>query len=215
VSLKLVSDYKKNEVNEVSFYQSAVSYLQVYLIFIGFSITAWLASFLSNNYFHYSIPAVKYDTVWIGVSLFTYVIGYYSLRHPRIFRFEIENKKTSSQRLGTKECALITEKLNRELVEHKIFLDPKLTLSDLAISIEVSANDLSWYLNNEIKISFYDLINQHRIDAFIKKVKDGDNRSYTLLALALDAGFNSKSTFNKVFKAEMNDTPSNFVKNLM
>ena len=99
------------------------------------------------------------------------------------------------------------------LNEH-IYLDSKLTLKTLSEKLETSTNNLSWLLNSVYNCTFYEYINRSRIKAFISKIENGDHKEYTVLALSIDSGFNSKSTFNKAFKAEMNDTPSNYIKKI-
>jgi len=77
-----------------------------------------------------------------------------------------------------------------------------------------STNDLSWLLNNVYQSNFYDYINQHRIAAFLEKIKEKEHKRHTLLFLSMEVGFNSKSTFNKAFKTILQDTPSNYIKKI-
>ena len=67
-------------------------------------------------------------------------------------------------------------------------------------------------LNNTYQTTFYDFINGYRVMEFVKKVVNEEHIQHTILALSMDVGFNSKSTFNKAFKSKMNETPSNFIK---
>ena len=60
--------------------------------------------------------------------------------------------------------------------------------------------------------TFYDFINHYRVKEFVKKVENQEHLKHTILALSMDVGFNSKSTFNKAFKDTMQDTPSNYIK---
>jgi AraC-like DNA-binding protein len=67
-------------------------------------------------------------------------------------------------------------------------------------------------LNNVYKTTIYEFINNFRIKEFVKNIADNKHLNHTILALSMDVGFNSKSTFNKAFKTVMKDTPSNFIK---
>lgn len=100
------------------------------------------------------------------------------------------------------------------MINEKVYFNHKLTLVDLAKRLNTSTNNVSWLLNNIHKCTFYDYINTYRVKAFVEKIHNGEHHHHTLLALSMDSGFNSKSTFNKAFKAVINDTPSNYIKKL-
>ncbi|HRG21146.1 MAG TPA: helix-turn-helix domain-containing protein [Saprospiraceae bacterium] len=65
--------------------------------------------------------------------------------------------------------------------------------------------------NQDLDKNFNDFVNQYRIDEFLRKIKDPQNSHLTLLAVALDSGFNSKSTFNRAFKKMMGTSPREFL----
>jgi AraC-like DNA-binding protein len=69
-------------------------------------------------------------------------------------------------------------------------------------------------LNKGVDSNFNQYINKFRIEAFKEKIKEGQNKTYTLTSIAYECGFNSKSTFNRVFKSTCGVTPSEFVKSL-
>jgi len=84
----------------------------------------------------------------------------------------------------------------------------------LAKSLNISANNLSQVINSQKKKNFFDFVNTYRIEAIIEKLKNSENKKYTLLSLAYEVGFNSKSTFNASFKKLMGKTPSDYLKTL-
>ena len=92
------------------------------------------------------------------------------------------------------------------------YLNPKLTLTELAESLKISPNHLSQIINQNEQVNFHDFVNKYRVEEFIQKVQN--NKSYSLLAHALDSGFNSKSTFNSVFKKLKSVTPSQYIADL-
>ena len=73
---------------------------------------------------------------------------------------------------------------------------------------------LSLKINQNCEKNFYDLINSYRIQEFKEKAQSVDLNSYSILGLAYDCGFNSKSTFNSVFKKNTQKTPSQYIKEL-
>jgi AraC-like DNA-binding protein len=108
----------------------------------------------------------------------------------------------------------IAEGLHRLMTEEKIFIDSNLSLDILASELNIHPNYLSQYINQELKLSFYDYINLYRISEFKRIIRHPSNSNYNLLALALDCGFNSKSSFNRNFKKATGNTPSEYIRNI-
>jgi len=98
--------------------------------------------------------------------------------------------------------------------EHKPFLEPNLSISQLAQGMKLSTPDLSHIINNGFSVNFSDYINQYRVDAFNQRLVAGDHEQFSFLAIALECGFNSKATFNRVYKKLMGVSPSEYVRNL-
>ena len=95
-----------------------------------------------------------------------------------------------------------------------VYLIPELCLALLADYLRTSSNNLFWYLNNVENKTFYKFINEYRVNAFLNKAENNEHHSKTLLAMAFEVGFNTKSTFNKSFRSIINDTPTNYIKNM-
>jgi len=213
-SFLLVKRYPNKEEKVLSFHQGVTKYLQFLLGTLGLFIVLWLFSFLSINFLQRPIPYLNYVTMWISTPLFIYVIGYFSLRQPAIFRIPLEPvPKSENSRLKPDEIQKLQKRLRYFIEEEHIYLQPDLSLKALADRLNTSSNNLSWLLNQVYQASFYDYINEHRIKAFLKKIDAGAHTNHTLLGLAMDVGFNSKSTFNRVFKSKMGTTPKTFLKN--
>lgn len=106
------------------------------------------------------------------------------------------------------------DEMKSELIEHmerhKPFLDPELTLVSLAYQLGVSRNRLSQVINTAIGDNFYHFINQYRVEEVKKLMAQEDSKKYTIISLANDAGFRSKSSFNAIFKKMTGLTPSEY-----
>jgi len=113
-------------------------------------------------------------------------------------------------RSGMTEAAscLIGERLARWAAQERGYLDPEIKLSDLAGCIGTSPQLVSQYLNDVLGLSFFDYINALRVAEIQKMMRDRANDTRTLLDLAFDAGFSSKSTFNTSFKKISGLAPS-------
>lgn len=98
------------------------------------------------------------------------------------------------------------------LENEELFLNPNLSLKYLAGKMDLHPNKLSWLLNEQLGQNFNEYINSFRLEAFKQKATDAANSHLTILALAYDSGFNSKSVFNSFFKKVEGMTPRAWVK---
>ena len=104
----------------------------------------------------------------------------------------------------------LSERLLAHMESSKPYLDPELTLVDLARQLEISRNQLSQVINAGVGDNFYNFINKFRVEEVKRLINHDSSRQYTILALASDAGFNSKSSFNSIFKKATGLTPSEY-----
>lgn len=108
------------------------------------------------------------------------------------------------------EILALKTKLQSVLIEEKPYLNEELTLSNLAALIPTTGKKLSALLNHHLHISFYDLINQYRVAEVKAKMANPKFSHYTLLAISFDCGFKSKTSFNRIFKKETGQSPSQY-----
>ncbi|MDC8004207.1 helix-turn-helix transcriptional regulator [Aureisphaera galaxeae] len=92
-----------------------------------------------------------------------------------------------------------------------IHKNPNLTLSDVANLLNTNRNIISKAINQEFDMNFNDFVNKKRAEAVIKMLQEGAHTSNTLLGIALDCGFNSKTTFNRAFKKHTTLTPKQYI----
>ncbi len=160
----------------------------------------------------------KFENFRLSVSLIfsiaIFFISYKGLKQ----RVISENGKKSHTDLESEEQndknSEKMESLKVELLKYmeknKPYLNPDLTLTGLAKDFGISRNNLSYLINNTLEDSFYNFINSYRIEEFKKLVNAPSGKSLTLIALAYEAGFNSKSSFNNIFKKITGLTPSEY-----
>jgi len=106
------------------------------------------------------------------------------------------------------------EMLSTYMQTEKPYLDPDLNLIELAKSIKMTRAQLSEVINTEFNKNFNDYINEQRVDAVKEMLKAGKHKELSLLGIAYDCGFNSKATFNRVFKKWTGFSPSQYLKQL-
>jgi AraC-like DNA-binding protein len=94
--------------------------------------------------------------------------------------------------------------------EEQVFLDPELRLVGLSNQLSVHKNELSAHFS-ERDTNFRTYINNYRLDYFLSLLKEGKHQQMTLLALAFDSGFNSKPSFNRLFKEKVGMSPTEYL----
>ncbi len=117
---------------------------------------------------------------------------------------------TSKNGLTETELDLWKTKLSKLMQTQKPYLQPDLTLSDLAGLLKTNTSVVSQVINTGFSKNFNDFINGFRVDDYLEKVATPQYKHLTLLAVAFECGFNSKTTFNRAFKKIKGKAPSDF-----
>ena len=136
-----------------------------------------------------------------------------------VIRVDFENnaadkKKYIKSGLSPAGAAELHQKLTRLMETEKTFSESELTLTGLAKKLGTHPNYLSQVINEKEGKNFYDYINTLRTDEFKRLIANPGNQKFTLLSLAFECGFNSKSSFNKYFKKMTGQSPSEYVQQL-
>jgi AraC-like DNA-binding protein len=207
--LHLLNEHKKNIENRFSEIEK-INLIWLRFLIYGFGFI-WIAVFTQNDFLIFSL-----------VTLFVILLGYFGIKQMGIFSqknimsdidlsFESEKEKYEDTKVIKPELLEVHTLLIDFVTKEKPYLNPELTLPELAKLIGVHTNILSSVINTIESKSFYDLINQKRIEEFKQKVILPENQKYTLLTLAYDCGFNSKTAFYRNFKNLTGQSPSQYL----
>ncbi|HZY79137.1 MAG TPA: helix-turn-helix domain-containing protein, partial [Cyclobacteriaceae bacterium] len=148
-------------------------------------------------------------TYTLACSFLLYGITGYSLLNPS---GAIESRKKIRKPLDNMNVSAYWEKLQQLMEQQKIFVRPEIKLQEVAQMIGLNAHQLSQLINERSGKNFSDYINHYRVEEFKARVKDSENDQLTLVGLALEIGFNSKTSFNNTFKKFTGVTPSEWKK---
>ena len=121
-------------------------------------------------------------------------------------------KKYKQALLDTKEIKKYSKELEQIMLDYKLYLNPDLSLKDLASYLELPANYVSQLLNLGFQKNFSEYVNTYRINEFKHRMLQEENKGLTIMAVAYDSGFNSKTVFNTFFKKIEGTTPKSFLK---
>lgn len=164
---------------------------------------------------------------YCSFALFIYLLGYFGYKQGNIFAHrpglvvdkaneaisQAIRKKTAKRQEESKnenQDKKFIRVLDEYMRNEKPYLNSTLSLYQLARQLNVSSHYLSHILNSRVRKNFYEFVNHYRIDEVKKRIVSNHNSKYTILAIALDCGFNSKATFNRTFKDYTGYTPSQF-----
>jgi AraC-like DNA-binding protein len=103
------------------------------------------------------------------------------------------------------------EKIEKMMLVDKMYENPELVISDLSSQLATHSKKVSQVINQGFNMNFNDYVNHHRISALIRKIEEGEHTIQTLLSLAFECGFNSKSTFNRAFKRHTSVSPKEYI----
>lgn len=146
-------------------------------------------------------------------------LGYHGIYQSKILlpHFLIEDltikkgkKENYLSNTSSKELQALKTSLEKVLINDKVYLDENLTLSKLAELTSTTDKKLSTFLNQHLDITFYDLINAYRVESVKEKLHSDEYTHMTLLGIAYESGFNSKTSFNRIFKKQTGLSPSEY-----
>ncbi|MGB5691432.1 MAG: AraC family transcriptional regulator [Flavobacteriaceae bacterium] len=141
---------------------------------------------------------------YAGILYWLSISGFKQAQTYRIINLEETNEQNYD---GHSE---VIQKLNSVIETNKLYRNPRLSLSDLSKVVNISERVISNAINQELGKNFFQLINEYRVEEMKKGLKDPNNDHLKILSLAFDAGFNSKSSFNRVFKSYTGQTPKEY-----
>jgi AraC-like DNA-binding protein len=166
--------------------------------------------------------------IYISVTIAVFFLGFFGIRQQAIYRHVQgikEKKKVKKIRnpinndalykhsgLKKADSELYLKELLNYMENEKPYLNNRLGLKDVAEYLNISVHHLSQVINEQLGKNFFDFVNDYRVKEVKSLLRNPKYKQFTLLAIAYDSGFNSKSSFNSVFKKITGLTPSNYIK---
>jgi len=150
----------------------------------------------------------------LGITYLTYWIGIEGLRRTGLMIFQVkeslENNSKTYDNIQDHKIKGHIASIRQLMTMDRLFLNENLSLRDLSARLAIDLNLQSYILNTHLEKSFYEFINLYRVEEVKYKLGQSKYKNYTLLAIALESGFNSKTSFNRVFKQMTGMTPSQY-----
>lgn len=124
----------------------------------------------------------------------------------------LSHEKYRTANIPASELKQLKKQLEHMMEDERLYLQSELKLSDIANRLNTSPYTLSYLFNQYMDTSFYDYINNYRVETFKQYVKRGESEKYTLDTLATRCGYNSRASFFRNFKKATGMTPNEYIK---
>ncbi len=225
VSLILVRTHEKkikdnfSNIEKISLSQAK----RILYLFLVVLVVALISFFLGYR-FSYSF-SVSNNIIGFFVGILIYALAYSTWKTNSIVTKEMVDEKllkakevqNDAKSKGRTIFILSDDKLNKfktrlekAIKEEKLFTENELSLAELSKKIDIQPYQLSELISRVYGESFFDFINRYRIEEIKLRLQDSNSDSFSLLGIAMDCGFNSKSSFNTAFKKFTGQTPSEY-----
>ena len=195
------------------------------LLIIGFAVI-WVVSMFFGNLIIYIVVAIFVLLIAIfGINQLT-IFNSSNLDTNNLKEIEFKDSPSSNKKQNNKPDSTLEKyaksglsedmaseiytKLKDVMKDSSFYKNEELTLAELSKRLKTHPNHLSQVINEMEGKNFYNYINSLRINEFIKLAQLPENKKYTMISLAYDCGFSTKSTFNKHFKLNTGKTPTEF-----
>lgn len=215
-AIQILKNYKTSLISEFSSIDKLqLNWLRGFLI--SFLILSSIFLIITFLLLIDAYPVLDYDQYYFGVTfILIYSASYKALNQPEILHHSIEttSKKEATSKPQSTELTQLANDLKNHMTENKPHLKGELTATELSSELDISRHKLSQILSDELQTNFYDFVNSYRIEEFKNRISSPSYDHLTLLAIAFDSGFNSKTSFNTIFKKACGKTPSQYKKSI-
>jgi len=224
--LRLILKHRKNVPLYFSNYshKNTLTWLIFVLSLFLVLIVASFTIFYIENVLGFGI--IKYSTLSFNLTVFTFVMIYFGMNQSAIYSkipIQYENKRKTENSidpgakyigsaLSNEQIEDLSKTIIDYLKEDKPYLNPDYNLEMMADDLNISKHKLSQIINSGQQKNFYKFINEFRVKEVKGRLSDPAYQHYSILGIAMDCGFNSKTSFNRIFKEETGQTPTEFMR---
>lgn len=237
-SLIILNKYNREVVNFQS--NIDVKVLRGFRLGVILSLISWSIGIIATHLemFNYSLGIDLFIFVYLTVVIIIYVLSILAIRSPEVYKLSNEDvagvttlndgqdaisirklHEGTDQLSGSVMDILVEDdelvkQINAQLTsvmqKEKPYLNPDLSLQELANSLDISRHQLSAVINQKRQMNFYEFVNTYRVEEVKALMADIANKNEKVINLAYDAGFNSNASFYRIFKQITDLTPTKY-----
>ena len=213
-SFRLFKSFQQDLNGEVS-YSVQTQFFYRFLMTIGACLTIWLVVYVIGIVGESWLERTVRQFIWLSLTFIVLFISFYSIKSPELFRVAtlIKPRKYAQSKLSNLDLDKLKQQLDLLMDDKKPYLNRNLLKADLAEMLGVNHPEMARLLNERIGMSFFEYINYYRIKEFVLLAQSDEGKKLTFFGLAQEAGFNSKTTFNKSFKKLLGTSPKEYFAN--
>ncbi len=231
-----IIEFQKHKKHIVQYYSDIskaqmrwyYNFLLIIFVLVLFSIVTFYGK-------KWDLPYLKhiYPYHFLGIVIAIYWTGYKVLHQPLLFGGEIpesfiqpfkseavsENQSDTLMQPETRQIKInpqLVQELEKSLLNlmenEKLYLNSELTIQEVAEKLKTNKQYISEVINKSFRKNFYDFVNDYRLEEFKRLAAQPGSDRMNILGIAFEAGFNSKATFNAVFKKKNGMTPSEYIR---
>ena len=216
-SIRILRQHAK-DIQEAYSYEEGINLKWLKNLLLGITVIAviiligLLISDLVPIISHY----LKATLIYSALAILPFYMSFYAIRQQLTYPVnqELAPSKYEASKMTAGESKTMAERLSEHMKLIKPYLDPHLSIKKLAEDLETHPKDLSRVINENFNKNFFNYVNAHRVEEFQHRVQDPKNKHYTLIAIAYDCGFNTKSAFYRIFRQITGMTPAAYKESL-
>ena len=208
LSIRLLKNYQIYVVNNFSETSKIrLNWLKIILIILIILCLQWLMEIILRDFFNLYFD-YNYSVQILGIMALLLAVG--GIRQANLA--EVNFKEEVTQKVYVQVDNQILERIKSGMDNQKLYLNPTLTLSEFAKELKLNPKMVSQQINTGLSKSFNDFVNEYRVEEVKLRLNSLDLERLTILGIAYESGFNSKTTFNRIFKDFTGVAPREFVK---
>ncbi|MCD6346135.1 MAG: helix-turn-helix transcriptional regulator, partial [Bacteroidales bacterium] len=196
-----------------------------WLLFVSITVyVSFCLTFLSSGVkLFVNVPFDPKIFTYVGLTLISFAFSFYGYRQASIFSHnqpaipklneeEKQPRKYAKSLMSNEEMNEVLRKLEISMQTDHLFLRAELDLAEISRHLKIPKHHITQTINTLTNKNLYTFINEYRVQEFENRIHNTENQNFTILAVAMDCGFNSKSTFNSVYKKITGHTPTDYLK---
>lgn len=219
--LRLIQDHQRKIKDSFSYTSEMIT-----LNWLKFILVLFVVSFIGLFSVGMMVDSANYPFdprlfTRVALTIFAFGVSYFGVKQPTLYKPSAADEelaptdggeKAKYQRSGLtdEQAEANLARLENYMQTARPYLDPELTIKDIADHLHISRHYITQIINEKLTKNFFQWINDYRVEDVKKMLLDPRYKHLTIVALAYDCGFNSKSAFNAIFKKSTGQTPSEF-----
>jgi len=213
MSAKYLSSFKQKHHDALNGQTNNFKWLQQFIrVFTAFQVIwfLYLVPYTIPRYTDIMLNTFDWYPLYIPLAVIIYWLGIKGYIVSQTETNLIKKAQPVNSNLSAETIVQIIASLKKSMTDDKLFLNPNLNLNILSEHTSIPQKTISFILNQNLNKSFSEFVNEYRIEAFKEKILQPETDNLTIAGIAVECGFSSQATFQRIFKQSTGVSPSEF-----